>query len=222
MCNKIDICMDFMIKWFQCVVNIQTESHTQIAKCQNREVSIMYTGKNPSALRSRAEIVQAFLGLIHTTTFEKLQIKQLMDATGLTRQTFYQIFKNKEEILEYYLDTLFAEFVSHAEKREITTLCDAAEFFFAFFSEYREPLGVILRNGKSCVVQRKCREYLYNSHYLHYALKGADTPEQVEYATTFLVSGMVAMLEQWLRTGSQVPSGELARLICRITGSLEK
>lgn len=182
----------------------------------------MYKGNNPSALRSRAEIVQAFLELMHTTTFEKLQVKQLMDATGLTRQTFYQIFKNKEEILEYYLDTLFAEFVSHAEKRDITSLCDAAEFFFAFFSEYREPLGVIIRNGKSCVVQRKCREYLYNSHYIHYALKGTETPEQVDYATTFLVSGMVAMLEQWLRTGGQVPAKDLARLICRITGNPEK
>ncbi|MDO5423674.1 MAG: TetR/AcrR family transcriptional regulator [Eubacteriales bacterium] len=93
----------------------------------------MYTGTNPSALRSRKEIVQAFLSLLSDYSFEEITIKQIMDATGLSRQTFYQIFSDKEEILEYYLDTIFEEFITHTEQHEVRNLCDAAKLFLYFF-----------------------------------------------------------------------------------------
>ena len=48
----------------------------------------MYTGTNPSALRSRKEIVQAFLSLLSDHSLEEITIKQIMDVTGLSRQTF--------------------------------------------------------------------------------------------------------------------------------------
>ncbi|MCD8369186.1 MAG: TetR/AcrR family transcriptional regulator [Clostridiales bacterium] len=73
----------------------------------------MYKGNNPSALRSRKEIVQSFLEQLKYTDLEALSIKQIMDATDLSRQTFYQIFDSKDDIIEYCLDTLFSEFISH-------------------------------------------------------------------------------------------------------------
>ena len=62
---------------------------------------LMYTGSNPAALRSREYIVQTFLKLSEKTPISELSIKQLMDESGLSRQTFYQIFEPKEEVLEY-------------------------------------------------------------------------------------------------------------------------
>lgn len=181
----------------------------------------MYTGSNPSALRSRKEIVQAFLSLLERRPLEEITIKQIMDMTGLSRQTFYQIFDDKEEILEYYLDTLFEEFITHTQRQEVKNLCDAAKLFFAFFQEYKQIFGLIIQNGKSCVMQRKCREYLQKNQYIHYHLQGVRTQQEMEYATTFIISGMVAMLEQWVRTADseQISTKELALLVCRITGS---
>lgn len=180
----------------------------------------MYTGRNPSALRSRREIVQAFLSLLSDASFEEITIKQIMEATDLSRQTFYQIFADKEEILEYYLDTIFEEFITHTEQREVKNLCDAAKLFFGFFQGYKQIFGLIIQNGKSCVMQRKCREYLQKSRYIHYDLHGAQTEQEREYAATFVISGMVAMLEQWAKSTEpeQISTEELALLVCRITG----
>lgn len=181
----------------------------------------MYTGSNPSALRSRNEIVPAFFNLLSDYSFEEITIKQIMDATGLSRQTFYQIFADKEEILEFYLDTLFEKFIAHTKQYEVKNLCDAAKIFFAFFQEYKEIFSLIIKNGKSCVLQRKCREYLQKSQYIHYDLHGVESDWDREYATTFVISGMVAMLEQWIRSPQSAKSGakELALLVCRITGT---
>lgn len=180
----------------------------------------MYQGTNPSALRSRGEIVRSFLSLLAQTDLEELSIKQIMDATDLSRQTFYQIFDSKEEIIEYYLDTIFSEFISHTKVQIVENLCDAAKLFFSFFEAYWDTLALFIRNGKSCMVQRKCREYLQKDQYIHYSLHGVHTEQEQEYATTFVISGMVAMLEKWVREtpGMKVSAQELSLLVCRITG----
>ncbi|MCD8197857.1 MAG: TetR/AcrR family transcriptional regulator [Lachnospiraceae bacterium] len=180
----------------------------------------MYKGNNPSALRSRKEIVRCFLEELKDTDLEALSIKQIMDATDLSRQTFYQIFDSKDEIIEYCLDTLFSDFISHTKEKTIESLCDAASLFFNFFDTHRDTLALFIKNGKSCVVQRKCREYLRDSRYIHYELYGVHSEQDKEYATTFVVSGMVAMLEQWIKETSEpiLNAQELAQLVCRITG----
>lgn len=45
----------------------------------------MYQGSNPSAIRSRNEIVNAFLTLLATHDLDDISIKQIMDATDLSR-----------------------------------------------------------------------------------------------------------------------------------------
>ncbi len=72
----------------------------------------------------------------------------------------------------------------------------------------------------SNTIPRKSREYL--EHYVHYTLSCVRTPQEQSYATTFAISGMVAMLEQWIREqDSGMTAQELARLVCRITGAEE-
>jgi len=220
---------DIIIVSLKREVNMTHSSHTQTAICRRfaklpyskKEVQIMYSGSNPSALRSRREIVQAFLNLLSKYSLEEITIKQIMDMTGLSRQTFYQIFRDKEEILEHYLDTLFEDFITHTEQHEIKNLCDAAKIFFAFFQKYKQVFGLIIQNGKSCVMQRKCREYLQENRYIHCDLQGVQTKQEQEYATTFIISGMVAILEQWVRSPEPVSisAPELALLVCRITGT---
>ena len=70
-------------------------------------------------------------------------------------------------------------------------------------------------------MQRKCREYLQKSQYIHYDLQGVQTELEREYAATFVISGMVAMLEQWIKSAepAQISAKELALLVCRITGT---
>ena len=48
-------------------------------------------------------------------------------------------------------------------------------------------------------MQRKCWEYLHREQYIHYALDGVHSAQEQSYATIFAISGMVAMLEQWVR-----------------------
>lgn len=180
----------------------------------------MYTGSNPSALRSREFIVQSFMRLAETMPIADISIKQIMDGSELSRQTFYQIFETKEEIMEYRMDCMFGEFMEGMKSCTISNLCDTAKLFFAFFEQQKPFIQMMVRNGKGCVLQRKCREYLQKDEYIGYRQEGVYTDEEKEYAMTFIISGMVGMLEQWFKAESpETNAQKLARLVCRITNT---
>lgn len=71
----------------------------------------MYTGNNPSALRSREWFRSALLDLLGNKKFAQITVKDLCRKADLSRQTFYQIFDSKEEVLEYHFMTLFKKFL---------------------------------------------------------------------------------------------------------------
>lgn len=183
----------------------------------------MYTGTNPSALRSRTEIVAACLKLMEIHSIEDITVKQIMQETDISRQTFYQIFTSKDEILEFLLDSLFTDFVKGLKDHKITCLCDAAKIFFAFFDQHRSFIEKLLNDNKCFLIRQKCREYLQNEQFLFFHQDFMKSSEEKKFAVIFLIDGMVGILNQWIKEGdtAHLSSDDLARLICRITNSEE-
>ena len=70
----------------------------------------MYSGNNPSALRSMEWLRQALLQLLDEKKYSQLTIKEICRRADLSRQTFYQIFDSKDEIMQYHFSILFQEF----------------------------------------------------------------------------------------------------------------
>ena len=89
----------------------------------------MYQGKNPTALQSQNLITEALLALMEEEPFQKITIKAVCAHAGVSRQTFYSLFENKEEVIGRRLDRLFEEYRKRfiAEKRAYTirSLCDS-------------------------------------------------------------------------------------------------
>ena len=89
----------------------------------------MYQGKNPTALQSQNLITEALLALMEEEPFQKITIKAVCAHAGVSRQTFYSLFENKEEVIERRLDQLFEEYRKRfiEEKRAYTlrSLCDS-------------------------------------------------------------------------------------------------
>ncbi len=181
----------------------------------------MYTGNNPSALRSRREITAAMMRLMQTKSYGSLSIKEIMAESGYSRQTFYQIFESKEEILEFYIESILDDYTGSITECELGDLCGAAKVFFTFCDKYKAELSVLVREGKSCILMRKCRDYLLKHELLHYTRNEDLTHAERDFSAAFTAGGMVAMLEKWLKEGEESPlnSHDMAGLVCKITGS---
>ncbi len=178
-----------------------------------------YKGSNPSALRSRNEIINSFFSLLNDYSFDEITVTQIMGYTQYSRQTFYKIFHSKDDIIECYLNIIFSNFIKEARIKNISSLCEGAKMFFSFFDAYKDIISKIIKNGKSSFVQRMCREYLRDEKDIHYQIQGANNDIEQEYSIVFMISGMVAMLELWIKNAesSDISSEQLADLLCRIT-----
>ena len=61
----------------------------------------MYTGTNPTALRSQSVIADATIELMKKKAFEKISVKEICRAADLSRQTFYGFFSSREAVIRY-------------------------------------------------------------------------------------------------------------------------
>ena len=61
----------------------------------------MYSGKNPSALRSQQWLADSLVDLMKVKEFQHISVKEICQQADLTRQTFYQIFSSKEDVIRY-------------------------------------------------------------------------------------------------------------------------
>ena len=179
----------------------------------------MYKGTNPSAIRSQKMISNSLIALMQKRPFEQISITKIMETSELARQTFYQVFDSKDEVLEYYLDGLLIEYLNRCKIETVNNLCDAAKLFFQFFHENESFVELLAQNEKNCILQKKCDEYLQDEHFLKFTESGIKNPLEKTFASSFITSGLVGMLINWIQNGKKMSIDELAKLVCRITGT---
>lgn len=113
-------------------------------------------------------IVDSFKELVKTTDYEKITIKMITDGAGFIRPTFYNHFRDKDEVFEYILET---ELVSNAISLiDVYMYNEAVKLVFMFiFSDiklYRRAFKVEgLNSFKNSFTKsvKKIIHYLLNS-----------------------------------------------------------
>lgn len=63
----------------------------------------MYQGKNPTAIHSQRAFVEAMTKLLKRTRYEEINVSDICKKAELSRQTYYQIFVSKGELMEYVI-----------------------------------------------------------------------------------------------------------------------
>lgn len=179
----------------------------------------MYKGTNPSAKRSQEWIANSLVSLMREKLFEQISIKEIMEDSKLARQTFYQLFDSKEDVLEYYMDCLFAEYLKRCEGEAVDNLCDAAKLFFKFFNQNETFIESLAQNHKVGILQKKCSEYLQNERFMKFTHAGIHNPQEKAFASAFVTAGLIGLLVDWFKSGKTVGTEELANLVCRITNT---
>ncbi|HHV11460.1 MAG TPA: TetR family transcriptional regulator [Clostridiales bacterium] len=179
----------------------------------------MYKGTNPAAKRSQEWIANALVSLMQEKPLEQITVKEIMESSELARQTFYQVFDSKEDVLDYIMDTLFMEYLGHCKTQVIDNLCDAAKLFFQFFAENEPFVEALALNQKVCILQKKCKEYLQDESFLKFTQAGIHNLQEKDFASAFVTSGLVGMLVTWFKSGKALSTEELADIVCRLTNT---
>lgn len=169
----------------------------------------MYSGTNPSALRSREWLRQAMLSLLKEEEYTQINIKKICVRADLSRQTFYQIFDSKEEILAYHFSVLFEEFTSKLpqEMPESRLLFDR---FFEFFQEQRELVTVLTRNNLTYLLENQIEAYLLKIELFRHT---AQTAGNTDYLSAYIAGALTRVLLHWAENNYDLPALTLSKFV---------
>lgn len=177
----------------------------------------MYNGKNPTALRSQSWIRNSFLELLKVKPYEKITIKEIVQNADLARQTFYQLFSSKEEILEYHLDELFNDYRSIIVKSNIKNIQNIAELCFAFFDNNSVFIKILIDNHLTNLLNRKFYDYLFE---LKSVIANDKDEPLSNYITAFISGALVEILVYWFKDNRSVSIDEVSKLVTKILEGL--
>ena len=158
----------------------------------------MYTGTNPSALRSREWFCNALLRLLETRKYEEITVKDICREADLSRQTFYQIYDSKEEVMTYHFHRLFAAFSAGQEADQINSVRHLARHFFSFFYENRAFVGELIENNMTYVLERQFENYLPQ---IALFTQGSQQEAYPDYSVAFIAGALTQLLVHWREKG---------------------
>jgi AcrR family transcriptional regulator len=173
------------------------------------EEQIMYNGTNPSALRSREWLTNALLTLLESQKYEEITIKEICREADLSRQTFYQIFDSKDEIVEYQFIRLFTEFKAACGNFEGISLGELSLSFFSFFKKHNDFIRVMTSNNMAYLLEREFEHFLPQIDLFKRINK---TEEHPDYSVCYMAGALCQILIHWYDKGMDLPVEEVASL----------
>ncbi|NBW06615.1 MAG: TetR/AcrR family transcriptional regulator [Caulobacteraceae bacterium] len=158
--------------------------------------------------RTRAAISEAFIRLMFSRRYDAIRTADLIAEAGVGRSTFYEHFRNKDEVLVAVIDPLFAPLADAAVGRGDVYRLQA---ILAHLWEQRSLGRMLFASGLLDKLQRKLA-----------AMIAARMDEAGDEGPTALIAagaaaGQLAMLKQWMTGEVSCPTADLARLMARRT-----
>lgn len=179
----------------------------------------MYDGENAIALQSRQWLTESLVVLMHEKPYGKITVTDIYRRADLSRQTFYNLFKDKDEILRFYLHQQYYQPLERLRARKDTTASEIVSFFAEYLNSNQEFLNIMLENSLEGLLINECINniYLLADRFLN--LDSADST--MPYFAALLSGAIVNVMICWIKQGASLSATELNTVVNRfLSGDL--
>ncbi len=172
--------------------------------------------KTEESARRQRQLEQGLLDMLHTRDYGDITVSDLCDKMGVSRKSFYRYFSGKEGALAALIDHTLMEFEQTGRQYSNGAGRDLVRYF-EFWLEHKRFLYVLNRNDLYGIFARRATlhatgERLIPGHITQMSLK------MQQLALSFVVSGLMAMVQRWQETGYRESPQEMAQVAAAILG----
>lgn len=154
----------------------------------------MYAGDNKTALASQRLIADALLTLLKSKSFSDISISELCKEAKVSRQTFYTLFKSKENVILYELESNYPFILND---KEVISLQDMCCYYSLYIKTNFDFLKLIIDNGLS--------QILFNSLNQSFLSCRRIIPKEYEknreYIASFAAGGLTSITKTLIAKG---------------------
>ncbi len=167
----------------------------------------MYEGKNPKALLSISLITEAFIREIHKKKYEEINVKELCKVADVSRQTFYNIFRTKEDVLRKCIDNIFDTILNR--RSDTVDAIESIHIFVKTFYENQDFMDLLIRNHLEKILTE---EFVFAISGLSKSVENSQI-EHLDYQLAFYAGGLTQILIHWMKDEERVSSDELIDIL---------
>lgn len=169
----------------------------------------MYEGNNPKALLSIRLITEGFLKELQNKPYDQIHVRDLCRTADVSRQTFYNIFQTKEDVLRKCIDNIFLSIMARWTESTRPSAQQSIYLFVQTFYENRAFMDLLIRNHLETIL---AEEFVYAISGL--SKKGEHRPQtHLDYHFAFYAGGLTSVLVHWMQDANRVTSDELIDLL---------
>lgn len=152
---------------------------------------------------SKQYIAEALIQLMKKKEYSTITNKDITDKAGLSHITYYRNFKNKDEIIKYYLDMITNEFIE--SKKVNYSPKHFKEYLTILFTHLKdkEDIGLLLYKAN-------CIHFIKDEFDKIFFNKAKTLKEKYNYY--FISGGLYNIYYYWLINGCKETPEELANM----------
>lgn len=172
-------------------------------------------------------MIKGLIELLQSKDFPSINVKQLCQASGVNRTTFYVYYDNTYELLQDAKRYMVEEFLSSFGEQSWQSIQSDRQSVELISKEYLLPyLRFIKKNHGFYEVYVKNASSIGSEEYFDDLLKNVAEPiaqksgpvdkARLNYVTRFYVTGIDAIIQSWIGGGFKESEEYLAELIASL------
>jgi AcrR family transcriptional regulator len=175
---------------------------------------------------TRKALQDSLLMLMKEKSILNISIKELCESAKLSRSTFYTYYKNQyallreiEEQTHIEADRIVQSHISMARKSHNRENLSILNDILQYIADNSNSIQVLLsENGDSAFQKKFIRHGIKGSSQFMAAVGVKPENEKAhKYSVVFLISGVLALIQEWLKNGMDTPVAELAKMLSKLT-----
>ena len=170
---------------------------------------------DPRAVRTRDRLGDALIALLLAKPFDAITVQEVLDRAGVSRSTFYEHYRDKNDLLLSDVDDFFAGMSRLLTKtgERPGRVAPVAEFF-AHVADARELYTALLASGRLHDV-RELGEAHFARGIAERLAPSVDKVARVAQAQA-LAGALFSLLTWWVRQGMKETPAQMDRLFHRL------
>lgn len=157
-------------------------------------------------------IANSLLTLCETYSLETITIKQILDDTGISRQTFYNHFVDKNDLIQYIYDTKIV--LDFNDSNKDMNFYDSLLLTFQNIQKYHHFMKqACMMEGQNCLkdyIFEHCKKFDLK---WHEKLYGEKLPDALKFATIYHATASSSMTLSWILSDMPVSVEEITKMI---------
>lgn len=170
------------------------------------------------AINIKDIIINGLLDLNKSKQLESITIKQLLEKTGVSRQTFYNHFIDKNDLIQYVYDTKIVP--DFNDKNMNIKFYQSLLIAFINMKKYhkfmKEACMIEGQNSLKDYIFQHCKEFDLKWHQQLYGVK--PMTDALRFATEYHATASTSMTLSWILSDMPVSCEDIALMITKMRG----